>query len=209
MKLPKSVQVKDATKLFLNKYKHKLVLVTPFAHVLRNKDIDTAKSKVEDSYYYSRINSSVAQLKYFYKVCNVLKKYKEEYNVRIENPRVSIYTDNTNLINQLVKIDENNVKFVVVPNNENPELTQGSVLVKRLNYDFKVHVAATRTNHNNFVEWSKNNPKIRMTRRCSVDLSRDRSWGGSYFYVKDEKTLTMVKMFLGSDISRVESVIKA
>jgi hypothetical protein len=210
MKLPKSIQIKDTTRLFSGKYKYKLVLVTPVAYLLRSKNFDLAKNKVVDMEYnlWSRIKN-LDQQNYFIAVCNTLKKYQNEFDIRVENPRVSVYTNNTKLVEELSNIDSDNVKFIVMPNNKNPSIESGSVLVKRLDFNFKVHVAATRINHVNFVEWSKNNPKIRMPRRCSVDLSRDRSWGGSYFYVKDDKTLTMVKMFLGSDIGRVETVIKA
>jgi hypothetical protein len=196
--------------MFLGKYKHKIVLVTPVAYLLRNGNIDLAKVKAS-TMEIGPINriKNVAQYNYFNKVCNLLIKYKDEFIVRIENPRLNIYTDNVKLLESLAKIDENNVKFIVLPNNSNPTLEVGKVILKKINYDFKVYVASTKRNHTSFIEWSKNNSKIRMPRRCATDLSRDYSWGGSYFYVKDDKTLTMVKMFLGSDISKIEHVIKA
>jgi hypothetical protein len=210
MKLPKSILIKDTTRLFLGKYKHKIVLVTPVASWFRTGDMQTIKSKI------SIVNTNISSKlkadnlkKYAVDVCDLLIAYQDQYSVRVENPRLSIYTNDVIFLEKLAKLDETFVKFVVVPNNKNPEVIQGVVLVKNLDFDFKVHVGTSRTNHSNFVEWSKNNAKIRMPKRCCRDLQRDRSWGGSYFYVKDPKTLTMVKMFLGADISKVETVVKA
>ena len=45
MKLPKSVKIKDTTKLFMNKYKYKIVLVCPVANWFRGNDLASVSSK--------------------------------------------------------------------------------------------------------------------------------------------------------------------
>jgi hypothetical protein len=65
----------------------------------------------------------------------------------------------------------------------------------------------TRNSYASFISWTENNSKVKMTNNAIRDLGRDRSWGGCYFYVKDEKCLTMVKMFLGSEIGRIDRII--
>jgi hypothetical protein len=47
-----------------------------------------------------------------------------------------------------------------------------------------------------------------MPKRAKRDLSRNSNTGGGFFYVKDEKVLTMVKMFLGRTITKVETVVQ-
>ena len=69
-------------------------------------------------------------------------------------------------------------------------------------------MGSAKQNLSSFVNWSKNNPKVRLPKRAQKDLVKDYSPGGSYFYVKDAKSLTMVKMFLGSYISKVETVVR-
>ena len=59
-----------------------------------------------------------------------------------------------------------------------------------------------------YFEWCENNPKIRLPKRARRDLSKDSNPGGGFFYVKDDKSLTLVKMFLGRTITKVETVIK-
>ena len=40
-------------------------------------------------------------------------------------------------------------------------------------------------------------------------LQLDSSWGGAHFYARDDKALTMARMFLGEGIGRIDRVIKA
>jgi hypothetical protein len=66
----------------------------------------------------------------------------------------------------------------------------------------------TRQNFSEFVAWCEDKDKIRMPKRAKRDLCKSACWGGSHFYVKDDKMLTMVKMFVGGYIHSVESVVK-
>lgn len=210
MKIPFSIQIKDTTRLFLGKYKNKVVLLTPLAYYLRDLKIDLAKIRTSELEPGPKTKiKSKDQAVYFGRVCDILKKYSNDFSLRVESPRLNIYTNNSELIEKLCKLDEQQVKFVAFPNENYPELIAGSVIVKRLDFGFKVHLGPTKTENIAFIKWTENNPKIKMPKRCSADLSRSKSWGGSYFYVKDEKTLTMVRMFLGSNISKVETVVKA
>lgn len=216
MKLPKSVQIKETTTLFSNKYNYKVVLVCPGAAWFRSKNYDFTQSKldeIEPSHFsgrYSKIRSQ-ADLNYSYKVLFNLRSFNDnEYDTRIENPLISVYTNNTSYIEKLAAIDEARVKFVCLPSKNIQKLDPGKVVVKTLDYDYKVFLATMRNiDNSSFLKWTENNKHIRITKRCIRDLKQRASWGGSYFYVKDAKTLTMVKMFLGSHISRIEEVIKA
>jgi hypothetical protein len=70
-------------------------------------------------------------------------------------------------------------------------------------------VGRTRKSFPDFLTWASKINKVRLTKRTKNELAKEKSWGGYYFYVKDEKTLTMVKIFLGNHIQTVEKVIKA
>ena len=133
----------------------------------------------------------------------------QDYTIRIEHPWINFYTNDTKHVELLTALNPGQIKYVCIPNKANPSLQPRSVIVKTLDFGFKIHMGTTRQDYINFVNWSKNNSKIRLTRKSERDLSKAKSWGGSYFYVKDEKTLTMVKVFLGSDINRIEAVLKA
>jgi hypothetical protein len=94
------------------------------------------------------------------------------------------------------------------PNSES-KLESRTVLVKKLDFDYKVTLGATRQNYVSFVSWCTDNAKIRLPKRAAKDLSKDYSPGGGFFYVKDDKSLIMVKMFLGRTITKVENVVQA
>jgi hypothetical protein len=216
MKLPKQTQIKETISLFSGKYNYKIVLICPVASWFRGKNYGLVEDNLEEigpKGFYGRSNKfkTADDIKYCGNLVNLLKTFDEStYDIRVESPRINFYTNDTLQVEKLAGLDEERVKFISVPGKSLQKLEPGKVVVKTLDYDYKVYLGSIkRRNHSNFVSWAEKNPKIRLTKRCCRDLSHDVSWGGAYFYVKDERTLTMVKMFLGSDISRVDRVIKA
>lgn len=212
MKLPKNLLIKDTLSLFMGKYQYKIVLVSSVAHFFRNKKLDYAEKRFNekenlDPFFKSRVADNRS---FSLKVLNELKTFDPlEYDIRVEIPLINIYTNNKKHVESLTAIDPGSVKFVSLPNKTNPLLKKGDVIVKNLDFDYKIFMGNTRRNYKDFLNWTVNNDKIKVTKKCTKDLNKERSFGGSYFYVKGDKTLTMVKMFLGSDISRVENIIKA
>lgn len=209
MKFLKSHKVTYSDKLFLGKYKYKIVIRTGVASWFRGGDLDRVITCYErkDENYYSR-NTTAADINYAMKVHKFLGGI-ETWNIRVESPFLSIYLDNDEDLEDLVKLSYESIKYISIPNPDTQDkLAEGVVLVKNLDFGFKVTVGASHQNYINFVNWCENNPRIRLPKRTKRDLSRNSSAGGGYFYVKDEKNLTMVKMFLGRTITRVETVIQ-
>lgn len=208
MKLPKSVLIKDTVSLFANKYKYKIVLVCPVAGWFRGNKLDFVLEKLNEGSFPPWIKiKSKEDLDYCFKLQNLMTTL-QDYELRVENPFINFYTNTPSNLEKLAALDEQRIKFISLPNKNNPNLAQDSVIVKTLDYKYKVHLGTTKQDYNNFLNWCENNDKIRLTKRAKKDLSKRTSWGGSYFYVKDDKTLTMVRMFLGSTISKLETVIK-
>ena len=89
------------------------------------------------------------------------------------------------------------------------KLDDQKVLVKNLDYGYRITMGRTRQDFTSFVKWCEDKTeKVKLPKRASKDLCKPHSWGGYYFYVRDDKTLTMVKVFLGGHIQLVESVTK-
>lgn len=213
MRIPKSVLIKDTVSLFANKYIYKVSLVCPVAYWFRGGNVDHAKSKIAELYNGQKSPpwlkiKDVNDINYCKELCDTLEQMVD-FIVRVEQPILSVYTSNPKDVELLVNVDENRVKYICIPNKVSPIPTSNSVIVKKLNYDFKVFVGKTTTNYSNFLAWAENNTNIRLTKRIKKDLSRPMSWGGGYFYVRGEKNLTAVKLFIGSNISKIEQVIKA
>lgn len=214
MKLPKSLLIKDTVSLFSGKYQYKVCLITPAAGWFRSKDFGYAEERIKNRktsnlYYPPKTHfKNDQEVTYALKLCDLLKTF-EDFDVRVETPTISIYTNNPKQIETLVNLNPDAVKYMCMPNKNNPALEKGAVIVKKLDYQYKAYLGATKQSYENFVQWSTDNKKIKMPKKCTKDLLKSYSFGGGYFYVKDEKTLTMVKMFLGDAIIRVDSVIKA
>ena len=197
----------------MNKYKYKIVLVCPVASWFRGNDLAFVASKLidladpEQHPVWLKIKTP-KDLEYCKTLHYVMFKLSD-YELRIEHPLINVYTNVSVNLEKLAVIDPDRVKYISIPNKSNPELANNTVIVKKLDFDYKIFLGKTKQNHTNFVEWSKNNKKIKLTPTAKRSLSRNSSWGGSYFYVKGDQTLTMVRMFMGESIAKIESVIKA
>jgi hypothetical protein len=209
MKLPKSVLIKETVSLFANKYKYKIVLVCPVAGWFRGNKLDLVLEKLNEGVFPPWVKiKTQADVDYCFALQQLMSTLSD-YELRIESPRINFYTNTTTNIEKLAALDQSRIKFICLPNNSIPDLEENTVIVKTLDYKYKIHLSATKQDYQNFLNWSSGNDKLRLTNRVKKDLSRRNSWGGGYFYVKDDKTLTMVRMFLGAVISKVDSVIKA
>lgn len=195
--------------MFANKYKYKIVLVCPVAGWFRGNRLDFVLEKLNEGVFPPWVKiKTPADVDYCYKLRDLMTTLSD-YVLRIESPRINLYTNDTATIEKVAALDENRVKFICLPNRTSPELAVDTVIVKTLDYNYKVHLSATKQNYQSFLTWSAGNNKLRLTKRVQLDLSKQSSWGGSYFYVKDAKTLTVVRMFLGAAINKIETVIKA
>lgn len=208
MKLHPSIQTKETTRLFCQKYKYKIVLKTRAAGWFRGNSLDNVKVQLADPKIMGKMLSAIEQ-NYVLKLCLELKKLSD-YILRVESPLISVYTNNLTIVERLAKVSHENVKYVSAPLSGSENLLEEKkIIVKRLDYLFKVTMGRTRQSYTDFLTWCEGKDKVRLPKRAKLQLAKEHSWGGYYFYVKDEKCLTMVKMFVGGDIQTVESVVKS
>jgi hypothetical protein len=212
MKLALSIQTKQTTKLFNGKYKYKIVLVTKTASWFRGADLEHVKTMtaVQDMSTHAHWARTITttEIEYAVKLTSAMQKMTD-FIIRIESPYINFYTNNKADIEKLAKVNVDSVKYVSVPTpGSEANLEDKKIIVKNLDYDYRVTMGRTRQNYNNFLQWCSGKDKVKLTKRASSQLSKEHSWGGYYFYVKDEKSLTMVKMFLSSNIQNVEQCVK-
>lgn len=215
MNLPKSVLIKPTKSLFLNQYNYKIVLVSSRAQWFRRKNYDFVRQMLNRTgaatYHPNAYSLDYSCREYCVNLLNTFESFDQnEFQIRVENPFINVYTNSIEHVELLAAIDPDWVKSVFLPDNLTRTLNPNTVVVKTLNYDYKVFLKTIKDQDNSsFLSWANDNKKIRMSANCLKDLNRSTSRGGSYFYVKDEKTLTMVKMFLGAHIRNIVNVIKA
>lgn len=212
MKLNQKIQIKRTKKLFDNTYKYKAVIVCLFAGFFRGNNLQFAQQKLKEvkktgKYPLWAKKASISDVEYALEIYKTLSKMKD-YALRIESPIISFYSNDISDIKNITEVNLETVKYVSLPD-DSQTMAKDTIYVRNLDYGFKVTMGRTTQSHNNFINWINTNPqKIRMPKRCLEDLNNPHSWGGGYFYVKDEKTLTMVRMFLGNSIARVDNVVK-
>jgi len=206
---------KTTNKLFKGTYQYKIVLVCAGAGVFRSGDITAAAeslskidlSKVGSYHKYSNNIRTQDDLDYAFALQKKISKMID-YEIRVENPWITLYSNNIKDIQDLAKIDDNHVKYICQPP-ANTALIEGTIILPKVPFEFKVTVGKTTQNYSAFIDWAKTNSKIKLTKGCTRDLNKDRSWGGTYFYITGNNMLLMAKMHLGGSINKIERIIKA
>lgn len=203
---------KTTTRLFKGIYQYKIVLVVPGAPHFRQGDMDKTMDAL------SRIDLGIQQIyRYSIKTQDDLNYARNlalhlskmpNIDVRVESPWISIYTNNEADTENLANIDLEKVKYISKPP-ANQNLVSGTIILPKMDYDYRVTLGKTITDHLGFVSWAEKSDKLRLTKSCIKDLSKQRSWGGTHFYVTGDNNLLMAKMHLGGCIAKVERIIKA
>jgi hypothetical protein len=205
-------------KLFYGTYQYKIVLVCAGASLFRSNDLDVVLDNLKqvkkdfgdaDNYLFFK-NRNVIRTKedldYALKLQHTLSLLTD-FDLRIESPWVNVYTNSKTDVNKLAKIDKSKVKYISEPP-VNSALDVNTVILPKINFDYRVTVGRTLQDCTAFVEWADTNSKLKLTKSCKKSLLKPRSWGGSYFYITGDNNLLMAKMHLGGCISKVERIIK-
>jgi len=208
----KLLPTKKTNKLFLDLYRYKIVLISKLATTFRGRDIEDAAEKIahwrENKTFPGWVYNGVASD--LDRAFNIVKAFQKvsDYKLMVSSPFLTFYTDKFDDFKQVSKELFDYIKYISMPEDNRPILEKNTVYLKRIDYDFKITITQRVPNNESFFKWCTGNDKIRMPRRCRDHIRRGWRSGDSYFYVKDAKTLSMVQMFLGSNIQRIDRVVK-
>lgn len=202
--------IKQTRRLFHGKYQYKAVLVCPAASWFRGCNVEGALEKLSEFTLDTKNSFSIKiktkeDLEYCLKLGNTLSTLSD-FEIRVESPLLSFYTNTKADLDKLIKIDNERIKYISVP--DNSSLEANTVILPKVDYDFRVTIGRTRSAHDTFIEWAEKNDKLKLTKSCKSALKKSVSWGGTYFYVKGEKNLLVAKMMLGGSINKVERILK-
>ena len=201
---------KTTKRLFHNTYQYKIVLVYAGAQLFRNGLDQTLDHLTKvDLKKISRSCPIKTQenLDYAFRLHNSLSSMTD-FDVRVESPWISIYTNSKKDVDMLAKLDPVNVKYICVPP-KNSSLTNNTVIMPKMNFDYRVTLGKTVQENTAFIAWASTNKKCKLTKSCVRDLGKTRSWGGTHFYITGDNNLLMARMHLAGSISKVERIIKA
>jgi len=210
------MEYKTTNRLFRGAYQYKIVLVCAGASLFRSGNIGHALAELK-KVNLSEDNKTTAKwrtnyiksqddIDYNFKLASKLLDMKD-FEIRVESPWISIYTNDQANVDAILNLDADKVKYISVP--PPTGIAENTVVMPKINFDYRVTLGKTTNPNLAFIEWAKNSLKLRLTKSCIRDLSSTRSWGGTHFYVTGDNTLLMVKMHLGGCISKIERIVKA
>lgn len=158
-----------------------------------------------------RSNKSVTKIEYQEaKHILSLLQVHSDWRTRIELGRyMSIYTSSKELLDQLTincgameiyKPEEGMENFLL--------LNIDTAIVKTVpEYEYRVYLKGHK-NDPSFANWLKaNTDKSRVGGQTLFNIAAGHYVGGNYFYVKNDKVLTIVRMLIGHNIRRVEKLV--
>jgi len=202
---------KITNRLFSNKYQYKVVLVCGGASYFRDKDFDQIRQRLADfnfeAHYYKNAGiKNQEELDWTFKLLVTLQNLTD-YSIRVEQPFISIYTNTKKDVDKLINLEPSKVKYISVPPSNNT-LIENTIISSKIDFDYRITLGKTTREHSAFVNWASNNTKLRLTKSCIKELHKNRSWGGTYFYITGDNNLLMARMHLGEAINRVDRIVK-
>ena len=210
---------KQTNKLFWDKYAYKLGVYNSGTHIFRNKRLDNARVIIDQlqrkssqgmhlTFKMHRWSQKEQEIRSedFDDLKILVNAFQDDvdFMLRCEGSRLGIYSND---IDWLKKISRkiNDVPWLWEPTVKNLEKNT-IYLDKPSDYDYKINLNGTADK--NFADYClKNITKVKAGDRLIKDLQQGRDLKGKYLYVKDEKILTIVRLFLHNNIMRIDRLV--
>lgn len=206
----------ETVKLFYDLYKYKLVLYNPVSPIFRDKKfhytrkmLDTViqkKSYGVETYspywmYKTITQSDIADLKFLYN--EFTSRDYESFKLRVESNDLSIYSNDSDWLEKISKKIQHPREYW----RPLTQLEQNTVMLKeRIPFDFRV---TTRRGIGSpaFAQYAKTHTdKIRIGDAALECHENQYRIDNLYFYVKNDKILTIIELMLPGLIRRVDKV---
>lgn len=212
----------ETTKLFYGAYLYKLSVRNQIASSFREKnlplarrDLDTLQGMYEAGnplLLITGLRTRAISKEHFIEASKLYNYFtkNEDYKLRVEQNTLSIYSNDINWINAMIKeinlenlisLHEPDVNFV-------SKLTANTIIVPHSNgYEYKVTLGNTTTGTETFGKWAINNPKlIKIGPVISEELLNNGYVNGMYFYVRDSRTLQLCNLMI-TNIRRIDKLV--
>jgi hypothetical protein len=209
---------KKTNKLFYDRYANKISIYYELAEDFRNASLDQLRNKFRvyaemlenskgESLKLGRWNQRTLTHVTLFTGTDLISVLEStvDYSVRVEGGVLSFYSNDDNIIKNISKIPTVKVKYIIMPANKkikefllnNPR----KIISKKYTHKFKVTVNPLKDQEESFREWAKKLPKIKIS-------TKSLRGSDGYFYVKDEKTLGLCRLFLSNRIRRIDELTR-
>lgn len=236
-KLKADIKFIDTTKKFFGKYLYKIDVYAPAGRVVNEKSskplqdrllqrIEMAKDTLNRlSPYGTRHNfgfaglretvtaSSLDQLEYYKKV---MELNKGAIKIRVEEPTLSVYSDDENLLLDIAANDPcDRVTAVYRPANSQAiaVLEQGRIIIKTPSpYSYKIMLREGVIKNHDAYEQAHNylvslGDDVQMTKGCARNLTKRYVYMSStYFYAKNLECLTFLNLIAPGIVSGIYEI---
>lgn len=215
----------ETVKLFYNKYAYKIVIRNDLPNIFASSQSKNHARKIiegleadhaiGENLYIQRwrglIPVTAAALAEARTIYDSLQMYPD-HRIRVEySYSLTVYTNIEPLVNQLVGSLKHSIKEVWRPTpeilkflNTNMETV---VLKTPVPYEFRVYFNWNNVDPSFAVWLEKNTDKSRVGTVTLNAIKHSRWLSGNYFYVKNEKVLTIIRMLVGHSIRKVERLV--
>lgn len=220
------IKQRESLKLHYGKYLYKVVLSNQLSNIFRSHMPDHYRThtldRLQDEYDAGNVltltqwRASTRIDDIDFKNAKILNQLFEEYTdhrKRIEfGNRIIIYTSAEDMVNKLVNNLSNCIKELHRPK-EGIEafLTQniGTAIVKTPpEHEYRVYLKGNRIDPS-FANWLKSNQdKCKVGDMTLWNIENSSYYtNNNYFYIKNDKVLTMIRMIIGHNIRKVERLV--
>lgn len=215
----------ETTKLFYNKYAHKVVLRSDLTNIFASyQGKDHARKVIENleadrvagkdlfiQKWRGQIRVSVHALEQARTLYDLLIRYPDN-RIRTESSySLTVYTNTLELVNSLEKSLKHFIKEVWCPREGMVEFLSSNietaVIKTKMPYEFRAYLKGGKIDAS-FGDWLEKNADKTRIGPTTLYAIKNGGWiSGNYFYVKNEKVLTMVRMMVGHNIRKVERLV--
>jgi len=217
------LKVNETTKLFYDRYVYRATIYVPLlASIFREKKfnitrnvLDNLNQQLEEGNEqliwnrgprYSRAIAfdTFSDAQNLYKMLS--SQPFESYKLRVEGFFINYYTNEEHQFDKLVEKFKHTITEISKPEPNIKNHLRPNVIVKDSDYEYKVTVGPSVDP--SVATWFESNPdKIKIGKTFLNCIKEETYVKGFYFYVKNEKILSIVKIILGGRIHRIDKFV--
>lgn len=203
LKLPPSVKVYDTQKLFRDKYRYRIYLNKAARYRFKNWKADTKKDPLTPEQF----RALPAQVKPYHQIFEILRGV--DFHITLSYGGPTVLVDDPSVLEKIVGVWPNATVWRPKPG---VVFQPGVVVYKRkLPYKFRVTLefkGTEKRDYSEFVDWCENsNNQIHISSWSRKTLRKERRWRAPVVvYAKSENTLSILKLMMGGNIKKVETM---
>tara|TARA_Y200000002_G_scaffold380517_1_gene392178 strand:- start:2029 stop:2700 length:672 start_codon:yes stop_codon:yes gene_type:complete len=210
----------ETLKLFYNEYLYKVTIRNPISSIFRDKNLTYAREQLDklqldyesntELILNKNLRDTKISLEEFVGAKFLLTELEKQtdFKLRIESPRLSIYSNDKKWLEYLMTKPLNFTEFYS-PNKANISLlAKNNIIVKDKNFGYSYKITLKDKVDSNFYKWlSNNDDKVKIGDTCLESIKNGNYVRGFYFYIRDDKVLSLIHLMISGGIARIDNLV--